>query len=162
MYCLLTVIFTWLVFESSYVGLYYVRKSHVILMCAFVTYCLVAAWCELTYGALRCEICLSFTVLVSAVVLFSRKIHPTLRSAHVGTGTGTQYTASLPLCYRYCDSYNPHRFMRIRRRDVLRKKQLCRSWRHLCFFYLCLLFFARMSWLKTRMISVAQIFVHNF
>jgi hypothetical protein len=108
MYCLLTVIFTWLVFESSYVGLYYVRKSHVILMCAFVTYCLVAAWCELTYGALRCEICLSFTVLVSAVVLFSRKIHPTLRSAHVGTGTGTQYTASLPLCYRYCDSYNPH------------------------------------------------------
>jgi hypothetical protein len=36
-------------------------------------------------------------VLVSVVVLFFKKIHPTLRSTHVGTGTGTRSAARWPV-----------------------------------------------------------------
>ena len=36
-------------------------------------------------------------VLVSVVVLFFKKIHPTPRSAHVGTGTGTRSAARRPV-----------------------------------------------------------------
>jgi hypothetical protein len=92
------------------------------------------------FWAYMCCLIIFYGVGIGGGFIFRGKIHPTLRLAHVGTGTGTRYPASVPLSYRYCESFNPRRFVRIRRRDVFRKKQLCRSWRHECLIELMVLF----------------------